>query len=175
MIFSVLKALLLAHVSHLAVLDSLGTDHCPGFPTSLVEQARHQCASALGFSYNPANTADWTDLRPDFVENYVRQAEDPEVALSHWLRAGCPLGIRDELEPSGIFPAVNEREKPATEAENLYSDAASFANYASLAEWPDAAKEQIDRLASDNYIEVFDSYQQMEAALVKSPSCRSWL
>ena len=89
MIFSVLKALLLAHVSHLAVLDSLGTDHCPGFPTSLVEQARHQCASALGFTYNPANTADWTDLRPDFVENYVRQAEDPEVALSHWLRASA--------------------------------------------------------------------------------------
>ena len=168
-IFSVLKALLLAHVSHLAVLDSLGTDHCPGFPTSLVEQARHQCASALGFTYNPANTADWTDLRPDFVENYVRQAEDPEVALSHWLRAGCPLGIRDELEPSGIFPAVNEREKPATEAENLYSDAASFANYASLAEWPDAAKEQIDRLASENFIEVFDSYQQMEAALGEKP------
>ncbi len=170
-VFKVLQALFVAHVSHLAVLDSLGSDECKGFPAEIVEVARHQVANELGFQYDPTSRAEWTDLRPDFVEAYVRQAEDPEINLAEWIRTGYPLlaGIRNEFQPSGTFPPVNERERPAAEAENLHNDLVSLSNYASLTEWPEAAKEQIDRLSREQFIERFDSYDEMAAALGETP------
>ena len=94
---------------------------------------------------------------------------DPETDLAHWIQHGCPLGIREELNPSGIFPAVNERERPAAEAEALQTDIASFSNYASLEEWPEAAREQIDRLVTEGFVEEFGSLEDLAHAVGENP------
>ncbi len=52
-LFQILQALFIAHISEIAVLDQLGSESCKGFSAGFVESARAQCAQALGFEYKP--------------------------------------------------------------------------------------------------------------------------
>ena len=149
----VLQALLLANLAQLSMVNDLGTDRCSGFHTEFVEEARQQCASVLGFPYwRGEGAAQHASLRPDFIGVFVSMGGDPEKDLAGWTIDGCPLGIRSELKPSGIFPPVHHREIEAAEAEHIQNDVGTFSNYASLEDWPDAAAEQIDRLAGHGFV-----------------------
>ena len=75
----------------------------------------------------------------------------------------------ETLAPSCIFPQVGEREHPALEAEYLHSDLTAFQNYASLDEWPEAAQEQVGRLASMGYVDVFGTIESMTTSLGETP------
>ena len=168
-LFQILQALFVAHISEIAVLDQLGSESCKGFSAGFVESARAQCAQALGFEYKPFDGVEWSSLRPDFIEAYVAQTGDPEAHLASWVRNGCPLGIRQELEASGVFPKVDQRDKPAVEAEALQSNMAGFTNYASLEDWPDVAREQIQRLVDDKFVQEFSSAEEITRLLGEEP------
>ena len=170
MLLRCLQGLLLANATELSVIDTLGSANCCGFQPAFVEAARAGCAKVLGFHYDKASGASArSSLRPDFISGYVEAANDPEAHLASWVRDGCPLGIRNELTPSGIFPAVNARERPAADAEILQTDAASFSNYASLDDWPGPAQEQVQKLVDKGYVEEFQSFEAMAAAIGEQP------
>ena len=106
----VLQTLLLANLGQLSMVNNLGTQQCGGFHSEFVEAARQQCASVLGFPYlHEDGAAQHTSLRPDFIGSFVSMTGVPEKDLAGWTIDGCPLGIRSELKPSGIFPPVHQR------------------------------------------------------------------
>ena len=169
LLFLALRALLMAFPNELEVLSMLGSEACPGFSTGFLEKARADCANVLGFTYDPSDFAHDSPLLPGFFEAYVEQTGDPEKHLGEWIRYGAPLGIRNELVPSGIFPLSDARDAPADAAEALHSDLGTFTNYASLEEWPEAAREQLDKLEAEWYVHVFDTEGDVTQFLGEQP------
>ena len=53
------------------------------------------------------------------MRKVVELTADPDVHLAKWLDKGAPMGIREEIQPSGLLPLLTEDESPLESLEEL--------------------------------------------------------
>ena len=101
--------------------------------------------------------------RAGIVEAYVRTAEDPDKQLAGWLRDGAPAGVAVEIEPSGIFPRIENAAEAHTELHKFYARTCGRRNYKSAEENAKLVGGELDRLMKEGYIEDYGKWEDVKA------------
>ena len=91
-------------------------------------------------------------LKAAFLCAFASLAGDPDRDLAAWVEAGAPLGVRNHLSPSGIFPALADA-APASEAEihGMSADPVGWGNYRSAEEDPAACTTLLDHMVQSGW------------------------
>ena len=80
--------------------------------SSLIDKVRNKVAKLLklspaqGTAHHPASP--WKFA---LVRRILEEAGDPDLEIARWLRDGTPVGIAEEIVPSGLLPLVSESPK----------------------------------------------------------------
>ena len=153
-----LKQALTAHPALAKLPDTLGATPAGVIPQEDVAAAANAVRRALG-------TAPWDDggqegYRVDILEAATMAAEDPEKHVVGWLKDGAPLGVAEEIPPSGIFPVGPAQEGHGYE---LGWSSEDMGNYRSFHEGGADAMAELQREVDRGYLEVFESRQEAVA------------
>ena len=90
-------------------------------------------------------------------------AEDVDVDVSRWLRAGTPTGIETPMTPRGVSPMIDEATPLGLRRPlDVFHDGSM--NYASLDEDPEGIKALHD-LVDNGFVKQFDTYDAAVAYL----------
>lgn len=105
-------------------------------------------------------------LQEELWRAVLSKAGDPDAeCLSGWIREGFPLGIKHEIENTGVFPAT-DTVSAAIEASRLQgrlmddSDG-SHSNYKSFDEVVEHAQRLLDQLVQEGRTEVVQTWQEV--------------
>ena len=76
---------------------------------SLITELRSRVARKIGLSPEQADlhhpASPW---RYQLVRKVLAAARDPDTAIADWLEHGTPVGITEQITPSGLLPLVQE-------------------------------------------------------------------
>ena len=142
-------------------VEAMNADITCGASKELVLQARRKLCQEFGVE--PKSSG----LQPMLWRRILESAEDADaVVLPKWMEEGFPLGIKGQIENTGIFPSAEE-DSAAVEASRmegwLQGDAdGSATNYSSYAEAGEPAEELLTQMVEADRTEVFQSWQEVQ-------------
>ena len=129
-------------------LDSIGkTDalHFPGHEFISELRARvydillRNCDNVDGLSQGLNESPTHTCLKANFMQLWLRAADDPAERMTLWLKDGAPCGLIHQPELDSIFTAVEDEDLEFT-FDDLSTDFENFKNYQGVEENEEAAK-----------------------------------
>ena len=131
----------------------------PSVPDEVWRAAVHLASVDLGIP-PPGARAPWVAL----FERVAEVTGDPDVHLPSWLTRGAPLGFAREVETAGVFPPAPPEPTPAIER-FLAKYFPGWTNYVSVEDRPDLAKELVDEFIRRDFVDSFDTFGELEAAV----------
>ena len=99
---------------------------------------------------DPSVLSTWGEAVGDYDAAYI---------LPHWLRTGAPIGIEEEIETCGVFPAVDE--SPERRPEQLHTNLAGWTNYVSAENEPEVVRGLLDDQARKGHCKFFDTEDEL--------------
>jgi hypothetical protein len=84
--------------------------------------------------------------------------------LAHWLERGAPIGLAEEIQLSGVFPAVRAKDRPG-ELKKLVTELEGFSNYSSANGNPEIVEALIEGYASEGWCKIFASHAELASFL----------
>ena len=127
--------LLLLYPSAVDLADTLGTEDAKEPDPNIIEEYRRLVRAELGVrtELKPA-TAEGTASPPQgtILQEWLRQAGDPETSIGDWVKDGVPLGIDREIPCCGVFPLVEPEEASNAIVDTEQLIDTSLDNYASM-------------------------------------------
>ena len=93
-------------------------------------------------------------LQGNLFEAWGRRGNDPETEVPKWIKEGVPLGINKKIGTCGIFPPTIKEDLPAMQGDLQVTQGLKedIANYVSVVEQEEDAREEIGRLAKLGYV-----------------------
>lgn len=106
----------------------------------------------------------------DLWRKMLQSAGDPEqVVLPQWMMQGFPLGIKSEIEHTGVFPQTFEDtasvEASRLEGTVLHDELGEHSNYKSFTDAGEKAQVLLDQMVDDGRAEVAYSWQEVTEQL----------
>ena len=129
-----------------------------GFPAHHLQAVRQRWLRTLHVEAVPQGPGP----DPDVLQAWGRATGDPDAAevLPEWLRQGAPLGIREKIEVTGVFPAIVPAEitrDPLT----LITELTGWKNYASAEEHLEVVQDLLGVQEQRGHCQTFDTYEQL--------------
>eukprot|EP00435_Cladocopium_sp_Y103_P072956 s218_g41.t2 len=144
------------------VAETFGTPACSMNP-QLVKEWKASLKKVLGAQAPPSLKIKprWgyqSPLDAELFEAWIAKANDPDVCIPSWIRAGVPLGIEEPIPVNGIFPLNNDDTGPDPLGSNELEDAAmqlsrgDMTNYSSVLDHLEDSKIELERYRKEGYM-----------------------
>jgi hypothetical protein len=149
----------------ISAVDKLGDKSVKGFPDEVVEKLRE----ALRNEFSAGKYLKDTVFDHELWKAMLQTAEDPDIDVPTWLKEGCPTGIGSSvISGRGIFPKVEGTSaailasKECAKLQEDWQDE-KHVNYKSFyQDSGDYAEVEIKRISDKGFIEVFDTWADIE-------------
>jgi hypothetical protein len=146
--------LLLLYPSAVDVADTLGTEDAKEPDPNIIDEYRRLVREELGArtELKPA-TAEGTPspLQGTILQEWLRQAGDPETSIGDWVREGVPLGIDREIPCCGVFPLVESEDTSNAIEDTEQLIDTSLDNYASMKVDEQDAAIEVERVVARKF------------------------
>ena len=119
-------------------------------PEELLDALAVRIASELGagqWAKGPKSL--W---RAGLVQAFVREANDPDAALGHWLEHGAPTGVAKDVECCGVFPRAEPKGAAHQDIWKFWAQVEPTANYSSVKDNEQLVRAEIDRLERKGFV-----------------------
>ena len=133
----------------------------------LVRNRRHHMSQTC--SLDPVDNGDYqTVLRADFMKYWAEVVDDPGWFVADWLLQGAPAGLACDMSAlDAICPRVDADDFDL-DANDLFTDLDSFANYSGVDEDADAIK-ALHSYRDKGYLAEFQTFQQLQDFVGSKP------
>jgi hypothetical protein len=90
-------------------------------------------------------------ISPEVISGYCKLSGDPDSILAEWKIHGAPLGIINDVTPTGIFPPVAPADSTWDPLEDIASDPRGWTNYKSAEESPETIAEILQNMVKEKW------------------------
>ena len=132
----------------------------PPIPQEDVQSLRERLCELLGCAVDTL-----PGLSPSLIEAYCRLSKDPDVILAQWLRQGAPLGIKQPIVNTGIFPPVPAPKVDPKDVAAIATDPAGWSNYISAVADPEVCRDVLNTMVDKGWALKFSSWNAVLSAL----------
>ena len=127
-----------------AAVNTMGGGDTPQLLIQQAKRVRLRMCRELGVPASPEQ-----ELQGHLIARMAEKMDDPDTPLQTWLKRGTvPLGIRNPIEPGGLFPIVEPSQSDVDTDLHYWLD-----NYASYNEHRDGAEEILAKELSKGWLE----------------------
>ena len=146
------------------IVTQLASNIQSGIDDAKVQSLRRSLAKEFGCDVTECG------LQQELWHAILSDAGDPDALVLHrWMQEGFPLGIRSEIDYTGIFPYVAEDTAAveASRAEGVFMQDldGGHANYKSFSEAGEKAQSQLDKLLEQQRAKLYHSWADVVADL----------